>query len=371
MSLRCSQVIQLIKKLAPEYLAEDWDNVGLLVGSCDKEINRILISLDVNLDVVNEAIKKDIDLIISHHPIIFKPIKDLCTDRYQVKMLSKLLKKDISVYSSHTNLDSTINGVSDILAKKLGVKNLEVLYTTKEEKLFKLVVYIPKDCRNKLIDALGTAGAGHIGNYSHCTFSSAGVGTFKPGKNTKPFIGKKGKVEQVDEQRIETIISENQIDEIIKVVKENHPYEEIAYDLFPVNLKGKKLGLGRIGYFLKEKNIMEVIHLVKKELNVSSLKVVGNVNNYVKRIAVCGGSGSSLIKYAYKKGADLYITGDINYHEAQLAESLGLNVIDAGHWATEIPVIAFIRDYLIEELNTKQKVEIITSKVKTEPFSYY
>jgi dinuclear metal center YbgI/SA1388 family protein len=197
------------------------------------------------------------------------------------------------------------------------------------------------------------------------------MGTFKPGENTKPFVGEKGKIEEVEENRIETIISENQLYEIISVVKENHPYEDVAYDLFPVVLKGKKAGMGRIGYFAKEKKMLEVMQLVKKKLSVSYIKVVGNINNTVKRIAVCGGSGSSLINYAYKKGADLFITGDVKYHEAQMAESLGLNLIDAGHWATEVPIVLYLRDYLTEELKNNQSVEIIISKIKTEPYIYY
>lgn len=371
MSIRCSQVIQILKKLAPEDLAQDWDNVGLLVGSFSKDIDKVLVTLDVTPQVVDEAVKKNVDLILSHHPVIFKPLKNLRLDNPQNRMLATLLKHDIAVYCAHTNLDVAINGVSDVLAAKIGLSQVEVLQKTAEEKLYKLVVFVPEDHTQKVRDALGDAGAGFIGNYSHCTFRTPGIGTFKPGEGTNPYIGEQAKLSEVKEDRLETIVPENILSRVLHAMVEAHPYEEVAYDLYPVVQNGVSQGLGRIGWLEQETVLAEFVQLLKQQLEISFLKIVGNLEDKVKRIAVCGGSGGSLISTAHKKGAQVFITGEISYHEAQLAKDIGLALIDAGHWATEVPVLSYLQKYLAGELNAAgEKVEIILSKTKTEPFLY-
>lgn len=367
MSIRCAQVIEALESFAPQEIAESWDNVGLILGNPEKYITKILLTLDITSQVAKEAAEEKADLIVSHHPIITEPLKSLREDDPENQVIIELIKNDIAVLCAHTNLDIAPGGVNDILAAKLDLKNLEVLHTTSREKLYKLVVFIPRDYTSRIRTALGNSGAGFIGNYSHCTFSVSGKGTFKPGEETDPFIGEKGRLTEVEEDRLETIVPERKLGKILKSLRESHPYEEIAYDLYLLEDSGEAVGLGRIGELSSKITLKETAVFLKDKLDVQELKIVGNLDRKIKRIAVCGGAGGSLIKEAYLKKADLLITGDISYHKAQRAKELNLCLIDAGHGTTENIVVPWLKSFFLSSLNSAE-LEIQVSQVKTEPF---
>lgn len=366
------KIIKYLEKLAPPNLALEGDPTGLQIGGLNKEVKNILIALDFNVDVLEEARAKGANLIITHHPLIFKPLKKLEPDSYLGGLIYKAVKNDLTVYSFHTNLDVAEKGVNQGLADLLGLKNQYVLKPIFTQKLYKIVVFIPEGYEIKVREAVAEAGAGWIGEYSHCTFNLKGTGTFKPLEGANPFTGERGKIEEVKEIRLETIITEEIRDKVINSILRAHPYEEVAYDLYPLKNKGKVWGLGRAGKLPQEKRLREVIDDVKRVLQVEALKVTGDVNRKIKKVAVCGGSGGSLIEKAASEGADLFITGDIKYHQAHEALALNLAVIDAGHDATERIIVPYVAEYLEKMLENKGfKYDVLISEVKTNPWMIF
>jgi dinuclear metal center YbgI/SA1388 family protein len=363
------EIIQLFEQFSPKGLAMDGDKIGLQIGRLNKKVERVLVTLDVLENVIDEAIKKDVQLIIAHHPPIYRPLKNVITDNTQGRMIEKLLKHDIAVYAAHTNLDVAKGGVNDLLAKALDIKNPEVLVPTTEMSLKKIVVFVPGDSAEAVRKALGDAGAGFIGNYSHCTFSADGTGRFLPGDQTNPYIGQPGVMETVDEVRIETIVPETLIKKVLTAMLKAHPYEEPAFDLYPVENKGEVLGLGRIGT-VEEMTLLEFAEKVKKALEVDRVRVVGDLQSKVRKVAVLGGDGNKYFSQAKFKGADVYITGDIYYHTAHDALMQGLNMIDPGHNVEKV-----MKKGVAETLGELCKkagfiVEFIPSEENTEPFQF-
>ncbi|WP_378953812.1 Nif3-like dinuclear metal center hexameric protein [Pelosinus sp. sgz500959] len=347
MSVKCQVIMDAVERLAPRYLAESWDNVGLLLGSPAQKISKILVTLDVTQSVADQAIEDGIDLIITHHPVIFKAFKNIRTDLPQGQLLASLLKADIAVYATHTNLDSAIGGVNDILAERFQLQDAKPLAVSYTEKLYKLIVFIPKTHLEIVRKAMTEAGAGHLGNYSHCTFTTPGTGTFMPLEQAKPFIGQSSTLEFVEEVRLETIVTEKNSRRIIKEMLKAHPYEEVAYDLILLTNSGDTLGLGRIGKLATPMLLHQFVVCVKNSLGIEYASVAGSKEKMIKKVAVCGGSGASLIHKAAFAGADVLVTGDVKYHEAQDALAAGIAVIDAGHFATEQPVVSHVAEYLM------------------------
>ena len=368
MAVKCADVIKVMEKIAHPKHAEGWDNVGLQIGSPDSQVEKVLVTLDVNLAVVEEAKKHGVDLLVVHHTPMFKPVPQIRWDRPQGKIIQELIKNNINLYCAHTNLDSSPWGVNEVLAKKFELQEVEVLSPNWQEDFLKLAVFVPIGYEDKVRSALGKAGAGWIGNYSDCTFQVKGTGTFRPLEGTNPFIGEKDKLEKVDEYRLETIIPREKLNQVLEALFQAHPYEEVAYDLYPLANKGQSTGLGRVGLLPEEITFQELIEKVADILQINSLRYVGDLNSRVKKVALCGGSGASLITLALKHGAHVYITGDIKYHEAQEAESLGLKLIDAGHFATEQPVIQVVADFLKENL---PEINVFTSQINTDPFMFF
>ncbi len=346
MSVKCQVVIDAMEKIAPRYLAESWDNVGLLLGDPSQDVTKIRVVLDVTPEIAERAIADGVDLIVAHHPLIFRAINSIRYDLPQGKLISSLIKNDVAVYAAHTNLDTANGGVSDILAQRLNLQQIEQLAVGYSEQLVKLAVFVPQSHADQVREAIGRAGAGHIGNYSHCTFQCDGTGTFLPLDGTHPFLGKKGKLERVAEVRIETIMPDRITRKVVKAMLNAHPYEEVAYDLYPLNNTGKSLGLGRIGVLEKPVLLAEFAQSVKKALQTQSVTIAGPVEKTISKVAVCGGSGAGLIHEAAFAGADVLVTGDVKYHEAQDALAAGLAIVDAGHFATERPVVGSINEYL-------------------------
>ena len=363
------EIIQLFEQFSPKGLAMEGDKIGLQIGRLNKKIDRIMIALDVLEEVIDEAIEKNVQLIIAHHPPIFRPLKNLLTDTTQGRMIEKLVKHDIAVYAAHTNLDVATGGVNDLLAAALGLGKTEILVPTYETKLKKIVVFVPVSHEEAVRMALGNAGAGFIGDYSHCSFSAKGTGRFLPGENTEPFIGKQGQFEAVDEIRIETIVPESLLKKTITALLKAHPYEEVAYDVYPVDNKGEVLGLGRIGT-VKEMTLAEFAEKVKTDLDVDQVRVVGDLNSKVKKVAVLGGDGNKYFTHAKFKGADVYVTGDIYYHTAHDAMMEGLNMIDPGHNVEKVMKrgVTEILKKMCQE--SGYRVEIFPSEINTNPFQF-
>lgn len=372
MPVKCQRVINLIDKFAPRRLAEQWDNPGLNIGSPSSDVNAVLITLDVNPQVVSEALSLGANLIISHHPLIFKPMKNIREDNPQGRLIYDIIRNGINVFSAHTNLDSCKEGVNQVLAELLGLKNIEVLNPDKPDTIYKLVVFVPESHLDQVREAVTGAGAGWIGNYSDCSFMIQGIGTFKPTEGCSPFIGQSGILEKTAEVRLETVLKENQVNRVVRAMIKAHPYEEVAYDIYPLLNDAGKLGMGRMGTLENDISFNELLDLVKKALNLSVLKYGGDPMQKVKKVAVCGGSGGSFIHKASFAGADILITGDLKYHEAQDALALGLKFIDAGHFATEVPVLKRVNDYLSNCFASEGiSVPVFVSKANNDSFSYY
>jgi dinuclear metal center YbgI/SA1388 family protein len=371
MPITVRELIGIIEAKFSPNLAESWDNVGLQAGDPDALVERLMVVLDVTEEVVDEAVSQRVNMIFSHHPLIFSPVKDIRFDRPMGRILSKIIKNDIAVYAAHTNLDSARGGINEHLARLFNLKNIEVLAPSVGEDLFKLVVFVPEGYLEQVRSALCQAGAGWIGNYSCCTFSAAGEGTFLPLEGTDPFIGTKGSLEKVREYRLETIIPAGKLKRALVGMLESHPYEEVAYDIYKLDLDKDRLGLGRIGELDMPLELHEMAVQVKKGLNVGTVKVVGNLDGKIKRVAVCGGAGASLINQAVLKGADCYITGDLKYHEARDAEAMRLAVIDAGHFNTENFIVPHLCEWLKKEFaKMKADIAVWTSNSITEPWKY-
>jgi dinuclear metal center YbgI/SA1388 family protein len=363
------EIIQLFEQFSPKSLAMEGDKIGLQIGRLNKKIDRVMVALDVLEEVIDEAIEKNVQLIIAHHPPIFRPMKNVLTDTVQGRMIEKLIKHDIAVYAAHTNLDVATGGVNDLLAEALGLEKTEVLVPTYETKLKKIVVYVPAVDADNIRQVVGNAGAGSIGNYSNCSFSTKGKGRFLPGENTNPHIGQRGQLEEVDEVRIETIVPEHLLKKVITAMIKAHPYEEVAYDVFPVENKGEVLGLGRIG-MVKEMTLAEFAEKVKNAFEVDKVRVVGDPTSIVKKVAVLGGDGNKYFNHAKFKGADVYVTGDIYYHTAHDAMMQGLNMIDPGHNVEKV-MKKGVTDILKKLcLDSGYEVEIFPSELNTDPFQF-
>ncbi|MDR9795781.1 Nif3-like dinuclear metal center hexameric protein [Aeribacillus pallidus] len=363
-------IIQLFERFSPKHYALEGDKIGLQIGTLNKPVRKIMVALDVLEEVVDEAINQKVDLIIAHHPPIFHPLKHIRTDDPAGRIIEKCIKHEIAVYAAHTNLDVAPGGVNDLLADRLQLVNQKILVPTYQDPLKKLAVFVPKDYEEDVREALGKAGAGFIGNYSYCTFSSAGTGTFLPLENANPFIGDTGKLEMVEEVKIETIFPQSIQKKVIQAMLKAHPYEEVAYDIYPLENEGKQLGLGKIGELEKEMTLKEFAEHVKKALEVEKVRVVGDLQATIKKVAVLGGDGNKYIYQAKMRGADVYVTGDVYYHTAHDAMMLGLHVVDPGHNIEKV-----MKEGVAEKLTKlcaeeNLEVEIIPSRVHTDPFKF-
>ncbi|MFE8695408.1 Nif3-like dinuclear metal center hexameric protein [Cytobacillus sp. FJAT-53684] len=363
------EIIQLFEQFSPKSYAMEGDKVGLQIGRLNKPIENVMIALDVLEEVVDEAIEKNVQLIIAHHPPIFRPLKSIATETPAGRLIEKLIKHDIAVYAAHTNLDVANGGVNDMLADALQLQNTEVLYPTYETKLKKLVVYVPEENAEELKKALGSAGAGAIGNYSHCSFSSAGIGQFLPGEEANPHIGQLGKLEMVSEERVETVFPEHLEKRILSAMFKSHPYEEVAYDIYSLENKGEILGLGKIGD-IQEMSLEEFANHVKQCLDVKGVRVVGDMASKVKKVAVLGGDGNKYFTSAKFKGADVYVTGDMYYHVAHDAMMMGLNIVDPGHNVEKVMKkgVALKLEEMCKEKG--YEVSFIASEINTDPFQF-
>ena len=313
--LNVKNITNFLDTVAPPRLACAGDRIGLQIGDPSAPVQRILVTLDVTPEVIRKAVSKKVQLIISHHPLIFNPLEKIDFQHPLGAMIQILIKRDIAVFILHTNLDIAEGGVNDVLAEQYGLtpSKCEPLEVTQREPLYKLTVFVPGDYLESVRQAMGDAGAGHIGNYSHCTFATAGEGTFLGLEGTSPFIGKTGVLERVHEKRVETIVPETKLEAVLSAMRTAHPYEEVAYDVYALHQTGKAYGLGRVG-----------------------------VTKKGERIAVCCGSGGKWMAKASAMGAKRYVVGEAGYHDLLEARARGLTVDVLGHKESEqgiVPVL--------------------------------
>jgi len=349
MQARISDITRLMEKLFPVSLAEAWDNPGLQIGSLSAPATRVLVALDLDREVLDYARAQKADMIITHHPLIFKGLRTINLDTAMGAVVKELIEAGITVYSAHTNLDAGEKGLSQFLAEKLGLLEIKPLDSGRQENLFKLVVYVPAEQEAQVRQALLDNGAGHIGKYSDCSFRTRGIGTFRPLAGASPFIGQAGMLEETEEFRLETIIPSGVVPQALQSMLDAHPYEEVAYDLYALSNPGRVYSLGREGRLESAMSLADFCNQVKQHLGVAYLRVAGDLNKIAQKVAVVGGSGASFIDRAYARGCQVLVTGDLKYHEARQALDLGLAVIDAGHQGTEQIVCEYLCGLLAEE----------------------
>lgn len=369
MGAKLLEILSLFEKIAPSSLSESWDNSGLQIGNSKSEINKVLLCLDVTSEIVDEAINIGANLIISHHPFIFNKLTSISDLDIKGSLILKLIHHDISVISEHTNLDLASKGLNKYLAKRLGLNQIKNLKAYKEERLYKLVVFVPLADIDKVHDAMCKNGAGWVGKYKDCSFMSSGIGTFRPLEGTNPHIGKVGELERVEEVRLETIVPHKKIDIVIAEMKKAHPYEEVAYDVYELGLRGIEYGYGKYGLLNKEVNGVEFIEDLKILLNLKNVRVIGKLNKMIKKVAVFSGSFDPiLVNEIIKRDIDVMITGDVKYHTALDATENGLLLVDAGHFGTESIVVDLLSDILTSKF---PNLEIYKSKLLKDPFEIY
>lgn len=363
--MKIKDITNCIEQIAPLSYAEDFDNVGLLVGDYNTTVNGVLVTLDTLENVVDEAIEKKCNLIVSFHPIIFSGLKKINGKNYVERVIIKAIKNHIAIYAMHTALDNSIIGVNAKICEVLGVKNTKILIPQKNT-IKKLTTYAPIQNAETVREALFNAGAGMIGNYTNCSFNTNGVGTYKGNEFSNPVIGKKGSLNTENETFISVIFEKHKEKNILKALFEAHIYEEVAYDIVAIENLNQEIGIGMIGELDDEVNEVTFLNFIKKTMNSGVIRHSKLLNKPIKKVAVLGGSGSFAIENALQAGADIYITSDIKYHEFFKAENK-LLIADIGHYESE----QFTKNLLVDILTKKfPNFAIILSEKNTNPIHY-
>jgi dinuclear metal center YbgI/SA1388 family protein len=364
-TVKIKDVTDYLESIAPRSLQEDYDNSGLITGNPGDAVSRLLVTLDCTEQVVDEAIAENCNLIVAHHPILFKGLKKLTGQTYVERVIIKAIKSDIAIYAIHTNLDNVITGVNKKIADKIGLKNLVILQP-KKNTLSKLVTYVPKEHAEKVIADLHEAGAGNIGNYKNCSFRLTGEGTYMPTGEANPYQGEKDKLERAEEVRVEVILPSHSEARVMAAMKKHHPYEEVAYYLSRLENVNQETGAGVIGELADPEDPKEFLNGLKAKMKVSMIRHTSLPGKKIKKVAICGGAGSFLLPAAISKGADVFISADFKYHEFFDAEGKIL-VADIGHYESEQFTKELLCEFLKEKFHT---FAIIFSKTVTNPISY-
>ncbi|HEX8516166.1 MAG TPA: Nif3-like dinuclear metal center hexameric protein [Bacteroidia bacterium] len=362
--MRLKEITDHLESIAPLAYQENYDNSGLICGEQDMKVTGALICLDSTEAVIDEAIAAGCNLVIAHHPIVFTGLKKFNGKNYIERVIIKAIRNNIAIYACHTNLDNVHNGVNARIAEKLGMKNCRIL-APHRDKLKRLITFCPEDKAEIIRKALFEAGAGEIGNYDECSFNSFGTGTFKAGKDADPYVGKKGERHHEKEIKIETILPSHLEFKILAALKKAHPYEEVAYDLLPLHNLHPLVGSGMVGE-VDETDELEFLKFIKSQMKAGSIKYTPLLGRKIKKVAVCGGSGSFLLGDAIRSGADIFITSDLKYH--QFFDSEGQTVIaDIGHYESEQFTTELFYDILKKKFST---FALHLSKINTNPINY-
>lgn len=366
MPVTLNEFTRWIEEQIPPVYQESYDNSGLQVGDPDMIIDSVLLTLDITEEVVSEAIKGKHNLIVSHHPLIFKPLKRLAYGTTSERCVAGAVKHGIAVYSAHTSFDSMSWGVSHIMAEKIGLRNIRVLVPTRE-KLSKIVTYVPVSHAQAVREALFSAGAGHLGNYDSCSFSCDGEGTFRGGEGSEPYVGQKGKMHTEKETRIESVVPEHLVREAVMSLLKVHPYEEVVYDIIPLKNEYHGAGAGAIGTLAAPLKGEELLRLLKEVFGTPAVRYSGNPAAQITTVAVCGGAGAQYIADAARAGAEAYVTGDVKYHNF-LEASPNLMVADIGHYESEKYSLEILYNLIVKKF---PKFALRFSGIKTNPINYF
>ncbi len=363
--MKLSEIIAPIEELAPLAYQESYDNAGLLIGHASMEVRAVLLCIDVTEAVIDEALSLNANLIIAHHPLIFSGLKKITGYTSTERMVIKAIKNDIAVYAAHTNLDSVTGGVNSKICEKLGLKKCRILAPATGE-LRKLVTFVPKDQAEKVRMAIFEAGAGKIGEYDQCSYNVEGHGTFRGSENTNPFVGEQGKLHVEEETRIETIFPGIYQAKVINALLKVHPYEEVAYDVYPLENSYEKVGIGMVGELDTPEEEDVFLAALKDIFKIPVIRHSVLLGKPIQRVAVCGGSGSFLIQKAISANADIFLTGDMKYHQFFEADN-EIIIADIGHYESE----QFTKEIFYDLLTKKfPKFAVHLSKIVSNPINY-
>ncbi len=359
------EIISILEELAPLAYAEDFDNVGLLVGNNEQKVTGILVTLDTLEHVVDEAIANQCNLIVSFHPIIFGGLKKLTGKTYVERVVIKAIQNNIAIYSMHTALDNCQQGVNAKICEVLGLANTTILLPQKNT-IKKLTTYVPKSDAGALKEALFNAGAGNIGNYSHCSFINDGTGSYKAGEMAKPVKGEIGQLHHEEETQIHVTYQKAEETAVLKALFKNHPYEEVAYEIYALENSNQTIGMGMVGYLKTPMDELQFLQHIKKRMHVACVRHSNLLGKPVKKVAVLGGSGAFAISAAKHSGADVFVTADVKYHQFYEAENK-LVIADIGHYETE----QFTKNLLVDYLTKKiPNFAVRLSESTTNPIKY-
>jgi len=364
--LKVKELTSYLEEICPLNYQESYDNCGLITGDKEKNITGVLLCLDSTEEVLKEAVNLKYNVVIAHHPILFSPIKKLTGKTYSERAIIYAIKNDLCIYAMHTNLDNIRIGVNNKIAEKIGLKNLSIL-SPKNGLLRKLVTFSPVKDSGKVREALFAAGAGKIGGYDECSFNAEGTGTFKAGENTNPHVGKKHEQHHEKEERIETIYPKHLENKVIEALLKTHPYEEVAYDIYPLEVPHKNVGSGMVGELEKPLKEKVFLSLLKKTMKLSGIRYTPLKTKSIKKVAVCGGSGSFLLPDAIAGGADVFVTADFKYHQFFDAEDK-IMIADIGHYESEQFTPEILNAFIKEKFTT---FATRISKTSTNPVNYF
>lgn len=358
-------MVAFLEKLAPPMYQESYDNSGLLTGDTSWPVSRVLVTLDCTEAVVDEAIRKGCNLVVAHHPIIFGGLKKITGRNYVERTVIKAIKNDVAIYAIHTNLDNMVHGVNAMICEKIGLRNTHILHS-RQGGLKKLVVFVPQTHLATVQQALFDAGAGNIGNYSDCSFYAPGSGTFKPAAEARAFVGEAGQRHTEPESRLEVIVPDDRLGAVLSSMKAAHPYEEVAYDVLALAASNPLVGSGMIGELPSGMEPGTFLGHLKRAMNLNTIRFTA-FEGEVRKVAVCGGGGSFLLKHALGVGADAFVTADFKYHEFFDAEG-ALMIADIGHYESEIFTVQLLADEISKKMPT---FAVILSEINTNPINYY
>lgn len=363
--MKLKEIVSYIESIAPLAYQEDYDNAGLIVGNPEMELSGVLITVDVTEEIVEEAIQKNTNLILAHHPIIFSGLKKLNGKNYIERIVISAIKNNIAIYAAHTNLDRIWGGVSSLMAAKLKLKNQKMLDTVSDQ-LLKLVYFVPTDHAEETRKAVFEAGAGHIGNYDQCSYNTTGQGSFRAGKGANPFVGDLGKTHFEPEVRVETIFPKYLKNKIVSALLKSHPYEEVAFDVYPLANNFARVGYGIVGDLENKEDELVFLNQIKEIFSAQCVRYTKLLDKPIKRVAVCGGSGSFLLTNAIRENADIFISGDFKYHQFFDANGQIL-IADIGHFESEQITKELFYELLIKKF---PKFAVRLTEINSNPINY-
>ncbi len=364
--MKVKEIIDVVESFAPTGIQESWDNSGLIVGEAECEVSGLLLCLDITEAVLDEAKEMGCNMILSHHPMVFTSFRKFSGNDPVSRLIRRAIKEDFIIYSAHTNLDQVPDGVSGAIAERIGLLETSILVPRKDD-LLKLVCFIPEEHYEVVSAAVFEAGAGHIGNYDSCGFCTTGTGSFRALEEASPFVGQLDEVHQEPEKRFETIFPKHLRRNIISALIEVHPYDEVAYDLYPLVNDNPAYGLGVLGHLPKALSEIDFLQNIKNHFGAKCIRHTALLGKEVKRVAVCGGSGSEYLNHAIKAGADVYITADVKYH--QFFDTDGkILLLDIGHYESEQVVFSIFNNLFLKKMTN---FAIHLSKISTNPINYF